>query len=701
MGTFVAEGRISRASPLNFFNGSKMTPFHTTTRRGLRGAALAAVLVAGALHAQGHELGIDTAGMDRSVRPQDDFYSFVNGNWQKITQIPADRSTTGSFITLTDASENAVHAILEEAMRAHAAAGSDMQKLGDLYASYLDSAAIEAAGVNPVRPDLARINAVTSRADYPALFAGLAKIGVASPFGVGVRQDPKQSDRYAVTAGQGGLGLPDRDYYLSQDARLQAARTAYVSYMTTLLTLAGQPDPAGSAQRVLALETELAKRQWDRVRNRDRNATYNKLTVAELQRLTPGYDWSRHLGTLGINTPDVIVGQPSYFAGADSVLAAAPVADVKAYMAVRLLDSAAPFLSSAFANAAFDFRGRALSGQQVQRPRWKRAVGVVEGGLGQMLGKAYVERNFPPESKAAMQRLVGNLLQAFRTGIDSLAWMSPETRAQAKDKLDHITVKIGYPDRWQDYSALQISRRSLFENMRAIAAYQFNRGVSRLGRPVDRSEWGMTPQTVNAYYNASNNEIVFPAAILQPPFFNPRADDAVNYGGIVAVIGHEVSHAFDDQGSKSDGAGNLRDWWTAADQQAFHQRTEALAAQYDAYTPLEGMHVNGHLTLGENIGDLSGLAVAYRAYRASLNGREAPVIGGFTGDQRFFMGWAQVWRTLFRDEALRNQLLTNPHSPGYFRANGPLVNNAAFYRAFGVKEGDKMFRPADQRVIIW
>jgi predicted metalloendopeptidase len=681
-----------------------MTPFYNTSRRGLRGAALAAVLVAsaaGALHAQGHELGIDTAGMDRSVRPQDDFYSFVNGNWQKITQIPADRSSYGSFVSLTDASENAVHAILEEAMHAHAARGSDMQKLGDLYASYLDSAAIEAAGATPVRADLARINAVTSRADYPALFASMAKLGVGSPFGVGVRQDPKQSDRYAVTAGQGGLGLPDRDYYLMQNDRLQAARTAYVTYMTTLLTLAGQPDPAGSAQRVLALETELARRQWDRVRLRDRNATYNKLTVAQLQVLTPGYDWSRHLSTMGINTPDVIVGQPSYFAAADSVLAAAPVADVKAYLAVRLLDNAAPFLSSPFANAAFDFRGRALSGQQVQRPRWKRAVGIAEGGLGQMLGKAYVERNFPPENKAAMQRLVANLLQAFRTGIDSLAWMSPETRAQAKDKLDHITVKIGYPDKWQDYSALQITRGSLFENLRAIAAYQYNRAVSRLGQPVDRSEWGMTPQTVNAYYNASNNEIVFPAAILQPPFFNPRADDAVNYGGIVAVIGHEVSHAFDDQGSKSDGAGNLRDWWTPADAQAFHQRTEALAAQYDAYAPLEGMHVNGHLTLGENIGDLSGLAVAYRAYHASLHGREAPVIAGFTGDQRFFMGWAQVWRSLFRDEALRNQLLTNPHSPGYFRANGPLVNNAAFYRAFGVKEGDKMFRPADQRVVIW
>lgn len=670
-----------------------MKPFHL--------AALAAVLAAGPLAAQGTQLGIDTAGMDRSVRPQDDFYNYVNGGWQRNTQIPADRSTFGSFVSLTDASETAVHAILEEAMNARAARGSDMQKLGDLYASYMDSAAIERAGITPLRADLARVAAVTGAADYPALFAGMARLGVGSPFAVGVSQDPKQSDRYTVQARQSGLGLPNRDYYLSQDARIQAARTAYVSYMTTLLQLAGQADPAGSAQRVMALETELAKRQWDVVRNRDRNATYNKLTVAELQRLTPGYSWTRHFATMGINTPEVIVGQPSYFAGADSVLAAAPVADVKAYMMVRLLDNAAPFLSSPFANASFAFRGRALQGLQVQRPRWKRGVSLAEGGLGQMLGKAYVEGNFPASSKVAMQRLVTNLLAQFRTGIDSLAWMSPATRAEAKDKLDHITVKIGYPDKWQDYSALQIERGSLFANLRAISAYQYNRQVSRLGQPVDRSEWGMTPQTVNAYYNSSNNEIVFPAAILQPPFFNPQADDAVNYGGIVAVIGHEVSHAFDDQGSKSDGAGNLRNWWTPEDAAAFTRRTDALAAQYDAYSPMEGMHVNGKLTLGENIGDLSGLAVAYRAYRASLNGREAPVIGGFTGDQRFFMGWAQVWRSLFRDEALRNQLLTNSHSPGYYRANGPLVNSEAFFRAFGVKEGDKMYRPADQRVVIW
>ena len=674
-------------------------------RTWIRGAALAALLGAGVsttLAAQAKALGIDTAGMDRSVRPQDDFYQFVNGRWARNTRIPADRSTFGSFVGLADQSETATRAILEEAMASrNAAPGSDMQKLGDLYASFMDSARVEAAGITPLQPDLARIRAIRSRADYPAAFAANAQIGVAGPFGTYVIQDLKQSDRYALYMGQGGLGLPDRDYYLGTDARLQTARDAYVTYMETLLRLAGQTDPAGTARRVLAFETQLAQRQWDRVRSRNRDLIYNKKTMAELQQLAPGFNWQGYMQAARLNAPDVIVTAPSYITALDSVLAATPVDDVKAYMTVRLLDSAAPYLSSPFANAAFQFRGRMLSGQQEQRARWKRAAGLVEGGLGHMLGKAYVQRNFPPAHKAAMERLVQNLMTAFGQGIDELAWMSAETKAQAHDKLRNITVKIGYPDEWQDYSALQVTRGDLMGNLRAISRYQWNRTTGRLGRPVDRREWAMTPQTVNAYYNPTNNEIVFPAAILQPPFFNPEADDAVNYGGIVAVIGHEVSHAFDDQGRKSDGAGNLRDWWTPADAAAFQQRADMLIAQYGAYTAMEGMNVNGRLTLGENIGDLSGLAVAYRAYRNSLNGREAPTIAGFTGDQRFVMGWAQVWRTLHRDEALRQRLLTDSHSPGMFRANGPLVNNEAFYRAFGVKEGDRMYRPADQRVRIW
>ncbi|HEX6751176.1 MAG TPA: M13 family metallopeptidase [Longimicrobium sp.] len=683
-----------------------MTGSNTRSRAWLRGVALGVALAAAAAPALGaqqpKELGIDTAGFDRGVRPQDDFYRYVAGGWMRTSQIPADRTSYGAFVTLFDRSEAAIHQILDEAVAArNPARGSDTQKLGDLYASFMDSARVESLGITPIQADLARIRAVTSASQYPALFAWAHQMGVPAPFSSGVQQDLKQSDRYAYYLGQSGLGLPDRDYYLRDHPRLQAAREAYVTYMETLLRLAGEPDPAGAARRVMAFETQLAQRQWDQVRSRDRDQIYNKKTIAELQQLAPRFAWAEYLRAGGINTTDAIVSAPSYIAGLDSVLAATPVADVKAYMLVRVLNDVAPYLSSPFSNASFQFRGRTLGGAQEQRPRWKRGVALVEGAMGQMLGKAYVERNFPPEHKAAMQRLVQNLLTAFGQGIDSLAWMSPATKAQAHDKLSHITVKIGYPDKWQDYSALQVTRNDLMGNLRAVARYRWNRQTGRLGRPVDRTEWGMTPQTVNAYYNPTNNEIVFPAAILQPPFFNPAADDAVNYGGIVAVIGHEVSHAFDDQGSKSDGAGNLRNWWTDADAAAFKQRTDALAAQYDAYTPLEGMHVNGRLTLGENIGDLSGLAVAYRAYRASLNGQEAPVIGGFTGDQRFFLGWAQVWRTLYREEALRNQILTNPHSPGEYRANGPLVNNEAFFRAFGVKEGDKMYRPADQRVVIW
>jgi putative endopeptidase len=676
----------------------------------LAGAAIAIALATGyasPLAAQGRALGIDTAGMDRNVRPQDDFYNFVNGGWQRTAQIPGDRSATGAFITLTDASEAAVRRILDAAMATrNAAPGSDVQKMGDLYASYLDSAAIEAAGITPLRPDLARIDAVTSREQYPALFAANARIGVGSPFGVGVRQDGKQSDRYTVYANQGGLGLPDREYYLSQNAPQVAIRAAYVTYLTTLFQLSGQPDPAGSAQRVLALETQLAQRQWDRVRSRDRNATYNKMTVAEAQRLTPNFAWAPYLAALGLRTDEVIVSQPSYFQGADSVLAGASVDDVKAYARARLLDNSAAFLSSPFANAQFQFRGRTLQGLREQRPRWKRGTDVVEGSLGQMVGKAYVEQNFPASSKAAMQRLVGNLLASFRSGIDSLAWMSAETRAQAKDKLDHITVKIGYPDRWQDYSALTITRGSLFANLRAVAAYQYNRAVNRLGQPVDRSEWGMTPQTVNAYYNPANNEIVFPAAILQPPFFDAEADDAVNYGGIGAVIGHEIGHGFDDQGSKYDGDGRLEDWWTADDRAEFESRTKALIDQYSEFSPVQlngSHHVNGELTIGENIGDLGGLSIAFTAYRIALGTplEDAPVIDGLTGAQRVLLGWAQVWQAMGRDEEMIRRIAMDPHSPNEFRCNGVVRNVDEFYAAFDVQPGDALYLAPEERVRIW
>ncbi len=648
--------------------------------------------------AQGTSLGFDTTNFDRSVRPQDDFFRFVNGTWLKRTEIPADASSWGSFNELREKSRNALHDILDEASQSNAPAGSEPRKVGDLYASFMDTARVERLGITPLAGELSGIDAVQTPAQLPTIFAHFAKLGVSTPLGVFVGQDPKQSDVNIVQVGQSGLGLPDRDYYLKQDAKMIETRTAYNGYVVRLLSLAKQSDPEGAAKRILALETAIATKQWDRARNRDRNATYNRMTVAQLAALMPSYGWTDFLQTTKLTgTADVVVRQPDYLRALDSIIVATPVSTWREYLTFKLLDSYAEDLPAAFERARFDFRGKTLSGQQEMAVRWKRSVDGVEGILGQPAGKLYVARYFKPEAKARMDALVKNILAAYRVGIDSLEWMSPATKAQAQDKLAHFTVKIGYPDKPRDYSSLAIKRDDLFGNAIRAAEYQYNDAISRLGKPVDRSRWGMTPQTVNAYYNPSNNEIVFPAAILQPPFFNVEADDAVNYGAIGAVIGHEIGHGFDDQGRKSDGSGNLRDWWTADDAKAFDARTTKLGAQYEAINPIEDLHINPKLTMGENIGDLSGLAQAYRAYRISLGGKEAPVINGFTGDQRFFIGFAQIWRTKFRDESLRQQLLTNPHSPGMYRAFVPLVNNDAFQRAFGTRAGDKMYLPQEER----
>jgi putative endopeptidase len=665
--------------------------------------ALGIVLLASGLPAQtGRALGVDTTFFDRSVRPQDDFYRFVNGGWLRDTQIPADRSTFGTFVQLRDRSEQALHELLEEAAAGRHPAGSDLQKIGDFYATALDSARAEQLGVRPLQPTLARIAAVSSREQLPELFAELQKIGVQTPFSFFVGQDARQATRYVTYAGQSGLGLPDRDYYLKPDARFAETRTAYRGYVATLLRLAGVADADSAAARIVGLETALAEKHWDRARNRDREATYNPRTVAELNALTPGFGWDRYLAAVGAqSTPAIVVRQPDYLQGLGAMMQSVPLETWKAYETFKALDAYGAALDSRFTNARFAFRGRVLQGLQEQLPRWKRAVQSTEGALGEAAGRVYVDRNFRPEQKARMQALVTNLIAAFREGIDRLQWMGPETRAQAQSKLAQFNVKIGYPDRWRDYSALEVTRGDLVGNLMRSARFEHARNIKRLGEPVDRTEWGMTPQTVNAYYSSTMNEIVFPAAILQPPFFNPDADDAVNYGAIGAVIGHEISHGFDDQGRRSDGEGNLRDWWTETDNAAFQTRANALVEQYSAYSPLEGLNVNGRLTLGENIGDLSGLAVAYRAYHRSLQGREAPVIGGFTGDQRFFLGWAQIWRSKFRDEALRQQLLSDSHSPGEYRTNGVLRNMPEFYQAFGVRDGDRMYTPADRRVTIW
>ncbi|HZF68949.1 MAG TPA: M13 family metallopeptidase [Gemmatirosa sp.] len=650
----------------------------------------------------GRTLGVDTASFDRAVRPQDDFFRFVNGGWLGRTEIPGDASSWGSFNELRENSRTALRTILEEAVRANAPAGSEQRKAGDLYASYMDSARVEALGLTPLQPELSRLAALRTTAELPATFARLARLGVQTPLGVGVGADQKRSTVNIVSVGQSGLGLPDRDYYLRPEPRMATLRQAYQGYVARLLTLAKQPDPEGAAARIVALETQMAQRHWDRARSRDRNATYNKMTVAELQALSPSYAWASYLKGAGLErATDVVVRQPDYVRAVDTLLTTTPAGTWREYLTFKLLDGYAGALPAAFGEARFAFRGQTLGGQKAQAARWKRGVDEVGGSLGEAVGKLYVERNFKPEAKARMDAMVRNLRQAYQIGIDSLDWMSPETKAQAKDKLARFTVKIAYPDKWRDYSALEIRRGDLLGNAMRANAFQYDYVIGQLGKPVDRQRWGMTPQTVNAYYNASNNEIVFPAAILQPPFFDVNADDAVNYGAIGAVIGHEIGHGFDDQGRKSDGEGNLRDWWTAADAKAFDERAEKLGAQFAKLSPVEGLYVNPKLTMGENIGDLSGLAQAYRAYRLSLGGKEAPVIGGFTGDQRFFLGFAQIWRTKMRDEALRQQLLSDPHSPGMYRAYVPLINNDAFQAAWNVKPGDKMYLPPEQRVRIW
>ena len=608
----------------------------------------------------------------------------------------------GTFATLRDRAQEAVRGIVEGEAAKPAARGSIGQKVGDYYKSFIDEGRVESLGVQPLAGELKTIDAISSRAGLPAAFGRAARVGARVPFTVGVGQDPRKSDVYTVLIGQSGLGMPDRDYYLRSDEKFLAIRNAYTGYIARLFELAQRPDPAGAAGRVLALETTLAKAQWDRARSRDRDAAYNKRTRAELQSAMPNFDWNTYFTQVGApRVADVIVRQPDYLTAVDAALAATPIATWKDYLAFGMLNAFAEELSSPFATAHFEFNGKVIGGRQEMQPRWKRAVSAVEEALGEPVGKLYVERYFKPEAKARMDALIRNLLAAFKVGIDELEWMSPETKREAQAKLAKYAMKIAYPDRWRDYSALEVQAGDLVGNVMRSRGLQYSENWGRLGQPVERWRWGFTPQTVNASYSPPNNEITFPAGILQPPFFNLDADDAINYGAIGAVIGHEISHGFDDQGRKSDGDGNLRDWWTAEDAKKFEERAAKLGTQFESYSPVAGMKINGRQTMGENIGDLSGVAVAFRAYKMSLNGKPAPVIGGFTGEQRFFLGYAQIWRFKSRDEALRNQLLTDSHSPGMFRAFVPLTNIDAFYEAFDLKPGDKLYRPPAERVKIW
>lgn len=638
-------------------------------------------------------------------RAQDDFYGYVNEKWLKTVDIPPSKSRWGSFDELREDSLTQLRSIIDtSAKNPDRVPGSDQQKIVDLFASFMDQSRRNAVGDQPLQPVLARISALQDKNGLPALMAELNRIGVNVPVELSVNQDGRDATRYAVVLVQSGLGLPDRDYYLKDDdVRLKAARSSYQALIEETLRRQGDNNAAENARAILALETGIARVQWTKVENRDPVKSYNKLSIPALETLVPAFDWNSYRQATGIadRTDYVLVRQPSYLSGFGKLVEATPLSVWKAYFRWQVLSRYAPFMTDADVNRHFAFFETVLRGVPVNEPQWQRGVRLVEYGTGEILGKLYVEKHFPPASKARMQTLVANLLEAYRQSIDTLDWMSPATRKEAQAKLATFSPKIGYPDKWRDYSTLSIDKNDLVGNVQRIGMFNFARQLAKLGKPIDRTEWGMTPQTVNAYYNPQKNEIVFPAAILQPPFFDANADDAVNYGGIGAVIGHEISHGFDDQGSQFDGLGNLRDWWTKEDHDKFAVKTRALVAQYDQFSPLPGYHVNGALTLGENIADNSGLSIASKAYHLSLHGKAAPVIDGLTGDQRLYRGWATVWRGKARDAQQIVLIKTDPHSPGQFRGNGTLRNQSGFYEAFGLKEGDKMYLTPEQRVSIW
>ncbi len=623
----------------------------------------------------------------------------------KNTPIPDDRSSVSIASLLLDKSLDQLHGLIESAAGdTHAPAGSEARKIGDLYASFMDEAAVEAAGLGSLKAELARIAALKSKGELPALFAHLNRIGVSTPYGIGVGPDVRDVTRNAAGVDQDGLGMPDRDYYIKDDdARLVQIRGRYLKNIEKVLGLAGQPDAAAQAKSILALETRMAKAQWAREELRDPVKTYNKITVKDLDGVTPGYHWQVYLDEVGVSgkTDYVIVGEPSYFKAFATMVSSEPLSVWKSYLRWHLLVDYAGYLPKRFVDANFEFYGKDLRGTVSIRPRWKRGVALVDGSVGQGLGKLYVGKYFPPDTKARMEKLVDNLLAAYRQDVTSLDWMGPDTKKQALDKLAKLHRKIGYPDHWRDYGGLVIKRDDLVGNVMRANGFEFAYQLSKLGKPVDRDEWLMTPQTINAYYRPDLNEVVFPAAFLQPPNFDPKADDAANYGAIGAVIGHEMSHGFDDEGSQFDASGNLRDWWTKEDHARFAAKTAALVEQYNAFEAIPGYHINGKLTLGENIADNSGLAVAYKAYRLTLNGHEAPVIDGYTGDQRFFLAFAQVWAGEVRDKQEIVYLKSDPHSPYAARGSLPLSNQDAFYSAFGLKPGDKMYLPPEKRVHIW
>jgi predicted metalloendopeptidase len=647
--------------------------------------------------------GLDRTTFDTAVRPQDDFFRHVNGGWLARTEIPADRPMYGTFVELTDRAENDLREIIQAAQSGpDRAPGTNAQLIGDLFASFTDEETLNALGASPLRPRLAEVDAVKSTAELAELIGRLSMIGINGPVGGFIEADAADPTRVAVYLSQAGTALPDRDYYLNTDARFADIRAKYQQYLEKVFSLAGRPNAAADAKAVLALETALARVQWTRVESRDAVKTFNKYPIAKVVSDMPGFDWMLWAKAQGLDRAmEWVITQPSFFRSFAEMVPAQPLETWKAWLAAQVITHYAPLLHQPFQDAAFDFFGRTLSGQQEQRLRWKRGVQFVNSSVGEALGQLYVQKHFPPASKARMETMIGNLVEAYRQSIAELDWMTPETRKEALLKLSRFTSKIGYPARWRDYSALKIAPNDLVGNADRANRLESEYQIAKIGKPADREEWLMTPQTVNAYYNPVKNEIVFPAAILQKPFFDVMADDAVNYGAIGAVIGHEIGHGFDDQGRRYDGEGRLRDWWRPADEAEFSKRAARLIEQFNQYSPVPGITVNGELTVGENIGDLGGLSIAHRAWVISLQGRPSPTIDNLTGEQRFFMGWAQAWRAKAREDYLRRQVLADPHAWSEFRTNGPVSNIDAFYAAFNVRPGDKLYRAPAERVKIW
>ena len=651
--------------------------------------------------------GIDIDGFDQSVRPQDDLYQHAGGRWLMRTEIPADKSNYGSFIALDDAARENIRDIIEDA--AANPIDENSRKVGAYFQSFMDEAAIDSRGIKPLQPELMRVQQVSDKAALFAHLGYLQTIGVSGPVGFYVGTDAKDSNSYLAAIVQSGTTLPDRDYYLEDEEKYVEARDGLRKYIETLFHLADLPDGPTAAKSILQLETELARAQWTRTELRDAEKRYNKYDVSDLGSLTPNLPWAAFLSAVGVaDLKQINVMTPSFFEQLDTIGGDTSLEVLKQYTTFRILDAAATTLPKPFADAHFELHRKQLAGVPEQEPRWKRGVALTAGGgagdfgaLGEAVGQLYVARHFKPAARKQMNQLVANLLKAYETSIHDLTWMTDATKKKALEKLHKITPKIGYPVKWRDYSGLEIHADDLLGNQLRSTRFEHQYMIDKLGQPVDKEEWGMTPQTVNAYYNPGKNEIVFPAAILQPPFFDATAEDAVNYGGIGAVIGHEISHGFDDQGSRYDGDGNLNNWWTDEDRTAFEKLTGQLVAQFENYEALPGRKLNGKLTLGENIADLSGLAIAGKAYAMTLNDQPGPILDGFTASQRFFLGWSQVWRRKYRETELVRRLVIDPHSPSQFRANGPVINLDAFYEAFDVKPGDKLYKAPEDRIKIW